>query len=196
MVVAFAPRGSAHCDSLDGPVVKAAQAAIAEGNVNRVLIWVQPADEAEIKRAFTETVAVRKLGPEAERLADRHFFETLVRVHRAREGAPFTGLKPAGTREPGIDAADRSLETGELDPLVHQLTMQVDKVVREHFAAARRAMKFAPDDVAAGRSFVQAYVSYIHYVDGVHQAAGGLATGHPGEPAEVAATRPHEGHTR
>jgi Family of unknown function (DUF6448) len=98
----------AHCDGLDGPVVKAAQKALAEDNVNLVLIWVQKDDEAEIKRAFEKTVAVRKLNPEARELADMYFFETLVRTHRAAEGAPYTGLKPAGRDlGPAIPAAER-----------------------------------------------------------------------------------------
>jgi len=28
---------------------------------------------------------------------------------------------------------------------------------------------------------VRAYVAYIHYVEGMHQAAAGAAHGHPGE---------------
>jgi hypothetical protein len=43
---------AAHCDGLDGPVVTAARKALATGNVNLVLIWVQKANEPEIKAAF------------------------------------------------------------------------------------------------------------------------------------------------
>src|SRR5512147_1018908 len=78
----------AHCDGLDGPVVKAAQKALETGNVNPVLIWVQKKDEGEIKQAFQKTLAVRKLNPQAKELADMYFFETLVRIHRAGEGEP------------------------------------------------------------------------------------------------------------
>jgi uncharacterized protein DUF6448 len=89
----------AHCDGMDGPVVKAAQKALQTGDVNLLLIWVQKkSDEAEIQKVFAETMAMRKLGPDAKALADRYFFETLVRLHRAGEGAPYTGLKPAGPR--------------------------------------------------------------------------------------------------
>jgi hypothetical protein len=89
-------RALAHCDGLDGPVVKAAQRALETRNPALVLIWVQEKDEREIQTAFEQTLAVRELSPQAKALADRFFFETLVRVHRAGEGAPFTGLKPAG----------------------------------------------------------------------------------------------------
>ena len=73
----------AHCDGLDGPVVKAAQKALQTGDVNQVLFWVRPQDEDEIKKAFDETLSVRKLNPQAQAFADRYFFETLVRIHRA-----------------------------------------------------------------------------------------------------------------
>jgi hypothetical protein len=89
-------RAFAHCDGLDGPVVKAAQRALETRNPALALIWVQEKDEREIQNAFDQALAVRELSPQAKALADRFFFETLVRVHRAGEGAPFTGLKPAG----------------------------------------------------------------------------------------------------
>jgi hypothetical protein len=38
----------AHCDGLDGPVIKAAREALETGNVNLVLIWVKKDDEAAI----------------------------------------------------------------------------------------------------------------------------------------------------
>ena len=55
----------------------------------------------------------RKSGPEARALADTWFFETVVRVHRAGEGAPYNGLEPAGQDlGPAIAAADRSVDAG------------------------------------------------------------------------------------
>src|SRR4026207_1638616 len=89
-------RSFAHCDGLDGPVVKAAQKALDSANLSPVLIWVQKRDEPEIKKAFQKTLAVRGLNPQAKELAEPSFFETLVRIHRAGEGASYTGLKPAG----------------------------------------------------------------------------------------------------
>ena len=81
-------QAAAHCDTLDGPVVADARTALAQGNVAPVLKWVRPADEKEIRTAFARTTAVRNLSPEAEILADLYFFEALVRIHRAGEGAP------------------------------------------------------------------------------------------------------------
>ncbi len=109
LCILLVPAG-AHCDTLDGPVVVAAQKALDTGDVNPVLIWVQEKDEAQIREAFNKTLSVRKLSPEANDLADMYFFEMLVRVHRAREGAPYTGLKPAGLDRGAVGAADKALE--------------------------------------------------------------------------------------
>jgi hypothetical protein len=64
-------RALAHCDGLDGPVVKAAQRALETRNPALVLIWVQEQDEPEIRKAFEQTLAVRALSPQAKELADR-----------------------------------------------------------------------------------------------------------------------------
>jgi hypothetical protein len=135
----FGGTAFAHCDGLDGPVVQAAQKAIATGDVNLVLIWVQKADEDQIKKAFKETLAVRKLNSEARELADTHFFETLVRLHRASEDAGFNGLKPAGRDlGPAIPAADKALLDGNLNDLkLKRLLLDaVDRGVSEHFSKA------------------------------------------------------------
>lgn len=176
-------RAVAHCDGLDGPVVAAARDALQSGNVNLVLIWVQPRDEPEIRSAFQQTLSVRKQSPEAQALADRSFFETLVRVHRAGEGAAYTGLKPAGRDlGPAIPAADKALETGAIGPLAELTVHAVQHGLQEQFEAVRALRNYDKNDVAAGRRYVQAYVQYVHYVERLHQAAMGAAEGHYDEP--------------
>jgi len=174
--------GLGHCDTLDGPLVTLARQALDEKNVNPVLAWVRPQDEAEIRHAFDHAQAVRDLGPKARSLADRHFLETLVRIHRAGEGAPFTGLKPAGLDlGPAVPAADRALKTGAPDALVKLLTDAVSDGVRERFRAAFTLHAFERNDVAAGRRYVDAYVPYVHYVERLWQAASGTVHGHYAE---------------
>jgi hypothetical protein len=178
---------SAHCDGLDGPVVKAAQQALQSGDLNPVLIWVQPKDEDEIKKVFDETLAIRKLNPQAQKFADRYFFETLVRIHRAGENAPYTGLKPAGRDlGPAIPAADKALESGSDQALIQLLTNAVQDGLRKHFKEAVEKKKFSSNDVAAGREFVEAYVTYIHYVERLYEAAEKPLSGHYAESVEHA----------
>jgi len=172
----------AHCDGMDGPVVKAAQSALAKNDVNLVLIWVREADEAEIRRAFDRAVEVRKLSPQAKDLADTYFFETLVRVHRAGEGATFTGLKPA-SRDlgPAIPAADRALNSGDVAPLTNLLVERMRAGLLDRYEQAMAAKNFRTQDIDAGRAYVERYVAFIHYVEGVFESATRPVHGHYAE---------------
>ena len=76
----------AHCDTLDGPVVKTAKTALEKGEVTPILKWVKKENETEIRDLFKKTLTVRSKGKEAQELADMYFLETLVRLHRAGEG--------------------------------------------------------------------------------------------------------------
>ena len=161
-----ATRASAHCDTLDGPVVAAARSALNTGDVTPVLKWVRAVDEQEIKAAFARSTAVRSKGVEARELADLYFFETVVRLHRAGEGAPYTGLKPAGADVSVlVKAADKAIEgeSGQrlIDLAAHQAAATVKALLLE--VKARRV--HMNDSVAAGREFVAAYIELIHYLE-------------------------------
>jgi hypothetical protein len=186
MSLVLPARALAHCDGLDGPVVKSARAALDTRNVALVAVWVQPKDEPEIRRAFEQTLAVRSLSSEAKELADRFFFETVVRVHRAGEGAPFTGLKPAARDlGPAIPAADKALEERSLDALMQLLTDTMRDRLRDHFNEVVTARTYDVGDVAAGREYVRAYVEFIHYVERVYESSTTAAYGHFGEISAI-----------
>ena len=188
LITLLLPSGAlAHCDVWDGPVVQAAKQALETGNVNLVLIWVKEQDEAAIREVFQKTLAVRKLGSEARELADLHFFETLVRLHRAGEGAPYTGLKPAGRDlGPAIPAADEAIATGAADSLAKLLIDSVHDGVFKHFREVAERKNFDKNDVEKGREYVRAYVEFVHYVERLYEAAQKPAHGHTPEPGESA----------
>ena len=187
------PPAQAHCDGLDGPVVAAARKALNSGNPNPVLIWVQPKDEAELRRAFAEAVAVRKLSPQALELADRSFFETLVRLHRAGEGAPYTGLKPAGRDlGPAIPLADKAVASDSDVEVAAFAAKEAEAGVHAKFADLQKKRNFRADDLAAGRDYVASYVRFVHYVEGLHQTADSTAAGHYSEGGQSGSTGHHE----
>ncbi len=161
-------RAFAHCDSLDGPVVKEAQLALKKGDVTPLLKWVTKEHQKDIRSAFAQALAVRTKGKDARELADRFFFETLVRVHRSGEGAPYTGLKPAGTIAPAVAAADKAIDAGSVDELSAKIGIAVRDGIRKRFAEVAEKKKHANDSVEAGREFVEAYVEYVHFVEGIH----------------------------
>lgn len=155
----------AHCDSMDGPVVQDAQRALEAQDVTPVLKWVTAEDEDEIKSAFDMTVAVRDESNAAKTVADQYFFETLVRVHRASEGAAFTGLKPIGSVEPTIAAADQALNDGNIERLADELASAIQHGVEERFAVAYEKRQTAEDSVEQGREYIEAYVQFTHFAE-------------------------------
>lgn len=156
----------AHCDTMDGPIIKSAQKALETGDADLVLMWIQKKDEPELRQAFQRAREVRKLNSAAKELADRYFLETFVRLHRAGEGAPYTGIKPAGTEvNPAVAAADKALETGSPDDLLNLMSHTVIHGIREHFEKAAALKKHAIHHVEAGREYAAAYVTYVHYVE-------------------------------
>ena len=184
LAVAILPAASvlAHCDTMSGPVVAAARIALEKGDVTPILKWVRPEDEADIRAAFARAVAVRSAGKEARELADTWFFETLVRIHRAGEGAPYTGLAPEGTPvEPPILLADKALASGDPAELVRAVNGTVASGIRERFVRAAEAKKHAEESVGKGREFVAAYVDLTHYVERLHSDAASAAAHAHGE---------------
>jgi hypothetical protein len=160
-----------HCDSLDGPVVKAAAAALEARDVEIVLPYVPAENEAEIRQTFDRTLQVEPLAPEAKWLADEWFFENVVRIHRAGEGAPYTGLKPAGLGHgPVVPVAERAIESGSPDELVALLRRMVEEAVRARFAEVARRKTQANGDLGANRAHVEAMLGFQVWSHSIYEA--------------------------
>ncbi len=187
-LIAFILSGSAaafaHCDTMDGPIIRSAQEALETGKAERVLMWIQKKDEPELLQALRKAREVRKLSPSARELADRFFLETFVRLHRAGEGAPYTGIKPAGAGlDPAVEQADKALETGSAEDLLKFMSAAVVKGVREQYERASELRKHAGHSVEAGRAYAAAYVSYVHYVEKLYNEAAAKGGHHHGPAA-------------
>jgi len=175
----------AHCDTMDGPVIKDARVAIEKSNINYVLKWIQPQDESELRDAFLLTVKVRTLSPDARVLADKYFFETLVRLHRSGEGVPFTGVKPSGTPiDEKILAADESIELGNLSPLKVLVPKESIPELEKRFNKVMSLKAYDINNVKAGRAYIEAYVQFFKFAEGeeenhnVEHLEGTSHTGH------------------
>jgi len=153
-----------HCDTMDGPVVKAAKKALKTGNVNLILPWVPKKAEDELKKAFKKTLRTRKLGKAAAGLADYWFFETAVRLHREGEGAPYTGLKPAGLDwGPVVPKADKAIEQGNPKEVIQLLTHTVEEELQKRFKHAMAKKNYKENDVKAAREYVQVMLGFVLY---------------------------------
>lgn len=140
-----------HCDTMDGPVVKAAARALEEKDVALVLPYVPKDGEGEVKRRFASVVELRGQGDQARELADLHFFETVVRLHRAGEGEPFTGLKPAG------------LDPGPVIPVAERARAQLRAVLE--------LGERANGDIEANREYVSAMLGLQVWAHRLHECA-------------------------
>lgn len=154
----------AHCDTMNGPVIVDAKNALKSGDVTIVLKWIKKEHENEITSLFKKTVALRKTSPEAKEIADRLFFETLVRIHRAGEGAPFTGLKETEV-EHNILEADHSIETGKANELINATAHKIHEQIARRFKRVMEAKKSVNTSVEQGREYVEAYVQYVHFIE-------------------------------
>jgi hypothetical protein len=162
---------AAHCDTLDGPVIQDARKALDAKDVTPILKWVKQKDEKTVRAAFAKALSAKD--KKNAEIAEMHFFATLVKIHRAGEGAPFNGLKPAGEVEPAIAEADKALASGSSDALVKMVTDDVADGIRKRYKHAAATYKHKDESVEQGREFVEAYVEYTHYVERLHLNATG-----------------------
>jgi hypothetical protein len=161
---------------MDGPVVKAAIQALEEEDVDLILPFVPADGEGEVIEAFRKVLPLRKNG--ARDVADRYFFETVVRVHRAGEGAPFTGLKPAGLDVgPVIPVAEKAIEAGRVEYLEAKLTGIVAGEVRKRFEHLRHLQAHASHGLPAAREYTSAMLGLQVWAHQVYLAATSEAHG-------------------
>ena len=166
-----------HCDSLDGPVVRAAQRALAAGDVALVLPYVPKAGEQEVIDVFAKVVSARQANTLCREVADRHFFETVVRIHRAGEGAAFTGLKPAGLDVgPVIPVAEKAIESGNAAALEDVLVTAVREQLAERFHHLGHLRENAHRGVDGARAYVQSMLGLQVWAHSLYQAT--RTTGH------------------
>ncbi len=169
-----------HCDSMDGPVVNAARQALDTGNVDVILAYVPESATAEVKSAFDKVTRARKADAAAREVADLYFFETVVRLHRAGEGAAYTGLKPAGLDVgPVIPEAEKAIEAGSPDGLIRMLADTLRQEVQNRFQHLKHLGVHRDDDVARAREYVEAMLGLEVYAHQLYLAMK---------------ARPHEGH--
>lgn len=65
-----------------------------------------------------------------------------------------------------VAAADKSVETGDLAPLAKLMAPELIPELEKRFAKVLKLKDYDPDDVDAGRAYVQAYVSFFKFAEG------------------------------
>lgn len=141
---------------MEGPEVATSQV-LEAGNVNMILPYVHKLgkEEEEVRKALERVMAVRKDGAQAREVAELYSFETVARIHRAGEGALYTGLKPAGLSEgPIIPLAGKAIETRSPNALVDILCDTVREEVLQKFDRLIRLTQHAGHGADAAYAYV------------------------------------------
>jgi len=163
-----------HCDTLDGPVIKAIKIALEKGNVNYILPWVPKKGEKEVINAFEKTLRARGQGEEAMEVADYWLYETVVRIHREGEGAPYTGLKPAGLDwGPVVPRAEKAIATGDSREVIDFMTHTLREELEARFNNAIAKKGYDVNNVDAARDYVQAELQFVLFSHGLYTAITG-----------------------
>ncbi|HLV39870.1 DUF6448 family protein [Xanthomarina sp.] len=165
--------GFAHCDSYDGPVIKDALKALDQNNVQLVLKWIEPQQEMEIIPLFDKTYRLKSGDKQVYSIVEKYFLETLVRLHRETEGAPYTGLKPAGSTTPLVTMADNSIANKDVEGVIKTVTNHLEQVLRERYATVAKLSKTKDNSVVQGREYVHAYVEYTHTLEALEHILHG-----------------------
>ena len=168
-----ATTASAHCDSYDGPVIKEALRALETNNVELVYKWIAPEQENEIRALFNKTYSLKGGDKELYNIVEKHFLETLVRLHRETEGAPFTGLKPEGSMTPVVQMADNAIAANDVSTVTKAVTNHLAEVIQERYAKVMELSKTKDNSVKQGREYVEAYVVYTHTLEAVEHLLHG-----------------------
>lgn len=164
---------SAHCDSYDGPVIKEALRALETNKVELVYKWITPEQENEVTSLFNKTYKLRSGDEEIYKIVEKHFLETLVRLHRETEGAPFTGIKPAGSMTPLVEMADNSLANNDVKTVVNIVAEHLGEIINERYQKAAELSKTKDNSVKQGRAYVEAYVKYTHTLEALEHILHG-----------------------
>jgi len=172
----FSGMALAHCDTMNGPLIKEAKEAFEKKDLSLAVKWVKKPDEKEIKKVFEDALKAAAAGAEAKAVAERYFLENLVRVHRQGEGASYTGIKPEGAPvDEAVVLGDKALETGSVDALANKLSEHMTHELHKRFEKAAELKGKASKSPEDGRKYVEAYVSYIHFVENIHTIIKGSA---------------------
>jgi len=154
-----------YCDSMDGPVVKAAEMALEMENINYALPYILKKYEDELKDAFERTIQVRELSGDAAELADYWFFETTVRLHLKGRKRPYTGLKASGLNEDHVlSMADKAINNENLNDLNKFLLNSIKEDVEVRFDDVISKKDYDLNDIEDARDFVDSTLNFYFYL--------------------------------
>ena len=96
----------------------------------------------------------------------------------APASAPAEKKSAKKTKAAAVKKADAALETGDVSELADRISSHVKAAVEEKFRHALEKKRSADESPEKGREFVEAYIAFVHTVEGIHELVmGGHAHG-------------------
>jgi hypothetical protein len=161
-------------DITNGPVLKAAKLALETGNVNYVLIWFPEESENKLKNLFEKTFCERRAGKDVHGVTIDWYFETLSRLHRDRDGALYTCMKPNGLDvSPVVPKAERAIETCNAEEIIEVVPKTMEGDLRQHFHYVMEKRNYDVNNIIAGRAYVAAFIDFIVYLHNLNTSTSG-----------------------
>lgn len=160
---------SIYYDTMDGPVVTAAELALEMENVNYVLPYVKKEYERELKDAFEKTIAVRELSGEAAEVADYWFFETSVRLNMIGSGKSYSGLKQSQFNKGNIILkAQESIEKEDKLPLETYLIELLRESIETRFEIVVSKKEYDTNDIDSARDYVDSLLDFVQFSNDIY----------------------------
>jgi hypothetical protein len=154
-------------------VAQAVKRAFETRNANHILIWLPKGSEKEMRSILNRALKASDMGGMGREVAEDWALENAVRLHRAGEGAAYHGIKPAGLDEgPIVPKAEKAIETGDPSKVIDLIAGNVRKELMRRFKHVRSKRDFDPDDVKAGREYVQAFIHFVVFAHHLNESLG------------------------
>lgn len=148
-----------------GPVLDAAEKALATGAACHILVWVPAGTENMVKNLLEKACCERTISLTGECRAADGYFRTVLRLHSAHCG--LRNLNYA-TRTPQereiIRTVESACRSGDYQEIGVVLGIYKDTGVRERFCEVLERRDYPAGDIGAGRRYTTAFVDLVALV--------------------------------
>jgi len=152
-------------DAGNGPILKAAKIALETGNPNYILIWIPEESENTYKNLLEKTCCERSVRKNTGDCAIGWYFETVNRFHYAGRCPHYVNMKSDGLYGSQIiPDVEGAIESGNFEKIIARIPDSHVADARERFHRVRNKRNYDINNIAAGRAYVSAFITFIEYV--------------------------------
>jgi len=156
----------------DGPVTKAAKAALETGIANRILIWIPEESENTLKNLFERACCARSIRQDGRNRTAEWYFETVNRLHTASHGLNTLSISTKTPEEKAtILLVEGACESGNFEDIATRISDTPAGEMRQRFEDLMKKRNNCEENCVAGRMYVSAFVDFIAFVNNLHSGS-------------------------